>query len=174
MTPLILSSATTDPRPHIVAMCGINPIQPLLREWHFFSTNPSLLTTLLTFMAHIPKCLLWLIDCSLTFNALDYSCTSVHLMPMVIAQCLQKQRPCTSLSLQRHLLNLMLSRLTSSLVTITNSTSLSWIASNAWDVAHIHKSLCNDIKITHHLKQASQQAAALQNFWNSSADLQTK
>jgi hypothetical protein len=38
----------------------------------------------------------------------------------------------------------------------------------------IHESLRDDIEIDYHLQQATQQAAALQNFWNSTVDLHTK
>jgi hypothetical protein len=38
----------------------------------------------------------------------------------------------------------------------------------------IHESLCDNVEIYYLLQQATQQAAALQNFWNSTADLHTK
>ena len=38
----------------------------------------------------------------------------------------------------------------------------------------IHESLRDDEEILHHLQVATQQAAALQNFWHSSADIKTK
>ena len=148
-----------------VAIFGTSPTQLEHMAQLFDLTRHFLLMMLLTSMEHALKDMKQLVNCWYTFADSVSSCMLALLMPMAIRLPSPKLKQCTA-ELDAAKADLVFGDKNELYIPFTDC--FKYLGSC------IHESLCDDVEIDYRLQQATQQATALQNFWNLTVDPHTK